>query len=152
MCIRVASIAVLVVALFLPSQSKLIHTIAKEVPRPFLDKVSEDAKKEFWNVAKDKTLSVKQLREKQLKWAEKYGIKDQLQHFFEDFEAKAKVMDGEMTKFLAALPEMYNKFMLIADDSKTMNDILEERRKLAGKNKEELKTILDILVKFIPKN
>ncbi|KAL6726645.1 hypothetical protein Aduo_008596 [Ancylostoma duodenale] len=148
MCIRVASIAILLVALFLPSQGEQIHTIAKKVPRPFLDKVSKDATAEFWNVVKDKKLTVKQVRQKQLEWAKKHGVKDQLEKFYKDFEAKAKRTEKKMDEILKSLPGLFKKYMAIADDSKTLNQILKERKALVDKNKKELKMILGALLRF----
>ncbi|EPB66026.1 hypothetical protein ANCCEY_14887 [Ancylostoma ceylanicum] len=149
MCIRAASIAILVVALFLPSQSERIHTIAKAIPRPFLDKVSEDAKTEFWNVAKDKNLTVKQVREKQVEWAKKYGVKDQLENFYKEFEAHSKVVDKEVLRFLVSLPRLYLAYMNIADDSRTLNDILTRRKELVGKNTKEYTVILHTLKEYM---
>ncbi|KAL6726647.1 hypothetical protein Aduo_008597 [Ancylostoma duodenale] len=148
MCIRVASIAILVVALFLPSQSKLIHTIAKAIPRPFLDKVSAEAKAEFWDVVKDTSLTVKQVREKQLEWAEKYKVKDQLKEFYKHFEELSNKVDKAVVRFLASLTKLYYQYIRVADDSRTLNDILTRRKEMVDKNKKEFKIILDALLQF----
>lgn len=82
MCLRIATIAILVATLFLPSESRRTYIIARNVRRPFLDGLSDDAKKAFWDVEKDDKLTLRQVREKRLEWAKKYGIQASFHRFY----------------------------------------------------------------------
>ncbi|KIH55820.1 hypothetical protein ANCDUO_14014 [Ancylostoma duodenale] len=141
MYFRVAVIAVVLAVMCWPSESEKIHTIAKSKPRPFLNGLSADVKAKFWAVAKDKKLTVKQMRKKQLELAKKNGFEDKLKKFYKDTEKKGKKLDEQRIAILKKLPGLYKKYMDIADDSKTMDNILKQRKALVAKNKKAFSAI-----------
>lgn len=81
MCLRVATIAILVAALFLPSESEKTYanaqvalTNAQRAIQPYLDRLPAEAMKEFNDVVMDDKLTLKEARAKQLEWVKKYGL------------------------------------------------------------------------------
>lgn len=66
----------------------------------------------------------------------KLNLQDVRKKLCKRCQEAAMRMDKEVTKFLKSLLKLYNKYAFAADDTKTLNVILAERKEMVAKNEE----------------
>ncbi|WKY02471.1 hypothetical protein Q1695_016048 [Nippostrongylus brasiliensis] len=85
-------------------------------PPPYLKNVTDDARKEFFSIVKNKNITIAEIRKAVLEWGEKYDIKDQVEQFEEDRKKFIEEFKKNVTELIEQLPTAFEKFSAIKED------------------------------------
>ncbi|KHJ94504.1 hypothetical protein OESDEN_05565 [Oesophagostomum dentatum] len=85
-------------------------------PPPYLRNVTDDARKEFFDIRRNDNLTIAQQKEKINEWGAKYNILDQVQEFDKNMTKFKNEVKQNVTKLIGQLSVALEKMSAILDD------------------------------------
>ncbi|KIH66462.1 hypothetical protein ANCDUO_03210 [Ancylostoma duodenale] len=130
-------IVIAVAALYASTEAKIYYQIPYYTSRPFLYKVPLKAAHEFHKLITAKNIPHIETREKVLEWGEKYGIKEELQEFYNKHQKDAEERGKKVIALLENAAKAYGEYLALYDDTKTLEQIDKDQRKMREEKPKE---------------
>ncbi|KHJ83143.1 hypothetical protein OESDEN_17160 [Oesophagostomum dentatum] len=147
---RTASLFIAVAALFiLPSGYQALEEI------PFLKGLPKKALNEYAKIEISHNITQRQRKYKLLSWADKYGVKKQVEQFHKQEEEIATTLDKKVEEYLKThadrkVYDVYRRYLKLNDKFKTDYEIAKEDKKFWKGREKEFKIIEAAYDRFDP--
>ncbi|PIO56468.1 hypothetical protein TELCIR_22132, partial [Teladorsagia circumcincta] len=116
---------------------------------PYLRDVSEEARKEYFNIVSDDALTVREQKERIKEWAKANNMEEQVEKFEKHMEKVRK----NVKKLIEYLPTALKKLSeLVEDESLTPREIGERRHKLTATHPEAFHVLKFAFEQFMPRH
>ncbi|GMT13766.1 hypothetical protein PFISCL1PPCAC_5063, partial [Pristionchus fissidentatus] len=102
--------------LLLSLSSIAVLSQSKPAPPPFLNGLSDNAKREFGQIAGNKKITRLDLRNQVLKWAEGNGVKPAVEDYLAKKNKAKQAMRDRIQAAINNLPEAYRTLNALGDD------------------------------------
>ncbi|KIH45168.1 hypothetical protein ANCDUO_24795, partial [Ancylostoma duodenale] len=138
-------VVIALAAVCAPTDAKIVHKIPSVSVRSFFSKVLLQATNEYRTLTSRRDLTLKEMREKALELGEKYGLKASLhqtiqkevEKFYQTQDKKAEEMENKTIALLENAAKAYREYLALFDDSKTLEQIDKEKKKLRSEKAKE---------------
>ncbi|RCN39972.1 hypothetical protein ANCCAN_14113 [Ancylostoma caninum] len=127
------AIAIAVAALYTSTEAKIYYRISHYMPRPFLAKVPWRDVDEFYELIEARNITHRETREKVLEWGEKYGIKEEMKEFYNKHQKIGEERGKKVIALLENAAKAYREYLALYDDTKTLKQIGEDKKKMRNK-------------------
>ncbi|KAL6728212.1 hypothetical protein Aduo_010007 [Ancylostoma duodenale] len=130
-------VVIALAAVCAPTDAKIVHKIPSVSVRSFFSKVLLQATNEYRTLTSRRDLTLKEMREKALELGEKYGLKKEVEKFYQTQDKKAEEMENKTIALLENAAKAYREYLALFDDSKTLEQIDKEKKKLRSEKAKE---------------
>ncbi|CAJ0601913.1 unnamed protein product [Cylicocyclus nassatus] len=124
----------------------------RPAPPPFLRTVNAKGKREYYEILKKKDETIAAQKEEILRWAETYGVEDQVRSFEANITKHKEEVQSKVTELLDRLPVLYKEILAVYNnEDQTAAEKKEELDKIRLANQKEYNVILFATSQFRPK-
>ncbi|WKY02472.1 hypothetical protein Q1695_016049 [Nippostrongylus brasiliensis] len=120
---------------------------------PFLKDVDKSARKEFFAIVKNKTLTIAEQKAAVLEWGECHGIKDEVEQFQQKMASLGDEIKKNVAELISKLPAAFQSFSAVMENE---NQTRREQKDRLKALKDEQPKVFNVLKaafhQFKPKN
>ncbi|EPB71347.1 hypothetical protein ANCCEY_09565 [Ancylostoma ceylanicum] len=122
-------------------------------PPPYLRNVTQEARREYFDIVRNMNATFAQQKEQILQWGEKYGIKDQVEQFNTNMTNLRNEMKKNVTELINQLPEALQKFStLMENENQTPIELRTAIFKLNAENPRLYRVLKFSFDQFMPRH
>ncbi|RCN40847.1 hypothetical protein ANCCAN_13226 [Ancylostoma caninum] len=97
---------------------------------------------EFYRITLARNTPYKEMRKRVLEWGGKYGVKKEVEEFYNENNKRGEERKKKVIAILDNAPKAYREYLALFDDTKTLEQIDEDEKKMHAEKPEEYNVVM----------